>query len=1122
MFSPFTIITIICIYFGLLFLLALKVEKDQKIFDYVAKNPFIYSLSLAIYCTAWTYYGSVGLAAGSGMLFLTIYLGPTLSILLGWMILRRMVRIKDKYRITSIADFISARYRKSSSLAALITIIALIGSLPYIALQLKAIVSTFNIITYNPGIRSQSFLPYMGLIIVGFMSVFTILLGIRRLDSTERHPGIVASIAALSVVKLLIFLLVGTFITFFMFNGTSDLFQKFSGSQFSSLMLGASRQNNYYLTWGTYIILAMSAILFLPRQFHLAVVENADENHISTAMWFFPAYMILLNIFVIPVAMAGIARGFPLREADFYLLLLPLRSGYPILTLLVFIGGLSAAAGMIFVTAITMATMVTNHLLLPLMGFTKKLRFLSRHLLKCRWIAVLLIILISYFFECSVGASYMLVNIGLISFAAVIQFAPAAIGGMFWEKAGKQGAILGIISGFLVWCYTLLMPSFVKSGWLSAGILDTGPWGLWFLKPEQLFGLRGLEPLTHGVFWSLLINTGMFIAGSILSSRDEVEKRTAHDFVCIMKDYPITESDSDRLSRKVSTVSLEKKQAKLKSILEQFLTESKAEDILKESIKVLGLESKTHVSIIELANLFNEVEKLLAGSIGTATAHSTLHREEFFSREESQELSAIYGEILAELKITPGDLRKKIDFYRERESILSKHSEELDSKIEELEKQILQRKEAEEALKESEHRYRLLVENVDIGISLIDKDHNIVMVNEAQSRILKRTAGTLIGNKCYNEYGRRDSVCPHCPGTHAIYTGKPEDIETMALHEDGTSFAARIKVFPIFGDSKEPTGFIEIVEDITERKNTERILKKSEMNLRTLNEELEFRVMKRTSQLNDANIELIKTVEELKQTQAQLVESEKMAALGNLVAGVAHEINTPVGIGLTAASHLVEETRRYEKLYQQGKLTRSDFNEFLLISVEISNLVLSNLDRAIRLIQSFKQVAVDQSISEKRRFNLKAYIDEILMSIHHQLKKEDYKIIVECSDDINLYSYPGALYQVFTNLILNSIIHGFHGKKHGAIKVVVSDRDERINIDYSDDGLGISEVHLKRIFEPFYTTRRNTGGSGLGLHIVYNLVTRTLKGRIECSSELNKGTSFKINFPFERGVKNEL
>lgn len=1119
MFNPIVIITIICIYFGLLFLLALKVEKDKKVFEYVTKNPFIYSLSLAVYCTAWTYYGSIGLAAGSGMLFLTIYLGPTLSLLLGWIILRKMVRIKDKYRITSIADFISARYRKSSSLAALITVIALIGSMPYIALQLKAIVSTFNIITYNPGIKSQSFLPYMGLIIVGFLSVFTILLGIRRLDSTERHPGIVASIAVLSVVKLVIFLFVGTFITFFMFNGASDLLHKFSGSQLSSLLLEASHQNNYYLTWGTYIILAMSAILFLPRQFHLAVVENADENHISNAMWFFPAYMILLNIFVIPVAMAGVVKGFSLKEADFYLLLLPLRSGHPFLTLLVFIGGLSAAAGMIFVTAITLATMVTNHLLLPVVGFVKELRFLNRHLLKSRWIAVLLIILTSYFFERSVGASYMLVNIGLISFAAVIQFAPAAIGGMFWERASKQGAILGIVSGFLVWCYTLLMPSFVKSGWLPAEILNSGPWGLWFLKPEQLFGLTGFESLTHGVFWSLLINTGMFITGSILASQDEVEKRTAHDFVCIMRDFTIGGTDS--LSRKVSKVSLEEKLTKLRSILEQFLPESRVDEILNESVDSLDLKDKSQISIIEMASIFNEVEKLLAGSIGTATAYNTLHREEFFTKEESLELSAIYGEILAELKITPGEMRKKIDFYRERESLLSRHSEELGVKINQLEEQIRHREIAEKALKESEKRYRLLVENVDIGISLIDKDHNIVMVNEAQSRILKKTAGTLIGKKCYNEYGKRNFVCPHCPGTHAIYTGKPEDIETMALHEDGTSFAVRIKVFPIFGDSKEPTGFIEMVEDITERKNTERILKKSEIKLRTLNEELESRVLKRTSELNEANINLVKTVNELRQTQAQLVESEKMAALGNLVAGVAHEINTPVGIGVTAASHLVEETKRYEKLYHEGKLTRSDFNEFLLVSVETSNLVLSNLNRAIRLIQSFKQVAVDQVVSEKRMFNMKIYIDEILLSIHHQLKQDDHRVNIDCPDDINIYSYPGAFYQIFTNLILNAVIHGFNGKKHGTINLVIVCSNDRVKIDIADDGNGIPEEHRKRIYEPFYTTRRNSGGSGLGLHIVYNLVTRTLKGKIDCESELNKGTRFIIDFPVERGEKHE-
>jgi len=385
MFNPLTVIGFFCFYIGILFVIALWVERKSVEGRNIGNNPLVYSLSLAIYCTTWTFYGSVGKAATSGMLFLTIYLGPTLGIIVWWIVLRKLIRIKNIHRITSIADFISARYNKSQRVAAIATVIALTGIVPYMALQLKAVISTFELITAQNNTDATSLIgQYVGPIIVGLMVLFTIAFGARRLDPTERHQGMVVAMAAESVVKLIAFLAAGIFITYFMFNGFSDIFYRLTESPVRKLLYTDESSISFYITWTTYLILAMSAIIFLPRQFHIAVVENFDENHIRTAMWLFPLYMLLINIFVFPIAIGGLLQGFPVQSADTFVLSLPLHAGQKWLSLLVFIGGFSAATGMIMISTMTMSIMVTNHLLLPVLEWIKQLGFLRRYLLQCQ------------------------------------------------------------------------------------------------------------------------------------------------------------------------------------------------------------------------------------------------------------------------------------------------------------------------------------------------------------------------------------------------------------------------------------------------------------------------------------------------------------------------------------------------------------------------------------------------------------------------------------------------------------------------------------------------------------------------------------------------------------------
>jgi Na+/proline symporter/signal transduction histidine kinase len=680
MFNPLTVIFFFCLYIGILFVIALWVERKSVAGKNIGNNPFIYSLSLAIYCTTWTFYGSVGKAATSGMMFLTIYLGPTLAIVIWWIVLRKLIRIKNIHRITSIADFISARYNKSQRVAAIATIIAIVGIVPYVALQLKAVISTFELITIHGEPESTSLIgQYVGPIISGLMVLFTIAFGARRLDPTERHQGMVVAMAVESIVKLVAFLTAGIFITYFMFNGFNDIFQRLSESPVNKILYTDESSTSFYLTWTTYLILAMSAMMFLPRQFHIAVVENFDENHIQTAMWLFPLYMLLINIFVFPIAMGGLLKGFSVEAADSFVLSLPLHAGQKWLSLLVFIGGFSAATGMIMISSMTMSIMVTNHLLLPVVGWIKQLGFLRRYLLQCRWAVIVGYMIVSYLFERYVGKSFMLVNMGMISFAAALQFAPAILGGIFWKQGNKDGTVLGLSSGFLLWFYTLLLPALVKSGWISGSILESGPWGIEILKPEQLFGLTVLDPLSHAVFWTMFFNIGLYIIGSLYFFQSEEEQRLSEEFVDVLAESP-------KYSRAIAGedfIDLTLKKMEIEKLLLQYFSDTKTGEIINQCIHFLKIEGKSKISIIEFIALHKEVEKFLAGSIGAAAAHLEMRQGTIFTEREQQELSKVYAEILANLKLTPEELQKKVDYYQERECLLARQAGELEEIIKE-------------------------------------------------------------------------------------------------------------------------------------------------------------------------------------------------------------------------------------------------------------------------------------------------------------------------------------------------------------------------------------------------------------------------------------------------------
>ncbi|PKO85267.1 MAG: histidine kinase, partial [Betaproteobacteria bacterium HGW-Betaproteobacteria-12] len=498
----------------------------------------VYALSLAVYCTSWTFFGSVGRATSGGLSFLTIYLGPTLMLLCVGVIVK-MIRISKAYRITSIADFIASRYGKSQLLAGLVTVIAVIGVVPYIALQLKAVAASLDVLFAQSG----HVVLFWGLdstfLIAIVLALFTILFGTRHLDATERHEGMVAAIAFESVVKLVAFIAVGLFVTYGMFGGLSDLFERASASPELGklLQLDAARAG----TWTALIVLSGLAIILLPRQFQIIVVENVDESHLKRAVWLFPLYLLLINVFVLPLAIGGLlhfdGQGV---NPDTFVLTLPLARGAEALALLAFIGGLSAATGMVIVETIALSTMVCNDLAMPLLLRSRWLQparrqDLSGLLIGIRRAAIALILLLGYVYFRAAGEAYALVGIGLISFSAVAQFAPALFGGMYWKQATRAGAVAGLMAGFAVWLYTLLLPSFAKSGWIGSGFVEHGLFGIEWLKAQALFGLSGMDEISHCLWWSLLANFACYIAVSLNSTPDAVEASQAERFVDILR-----------------------------------------------------------------------------------------------------------------------------------------------------------------------------------------------------------------------------------------------------------------------------------------------------------------------------------------------------------------------------------------------------------------------------------------------------------------------------------------------------------------------------------------------------------------------------------------------------------
>ncbi|MBW2519185.1 MAG: SpoIIE family protein phosphatase [Deltaproteobacteria bacterium] len=615
--------TVSLLYFGLLFAVAWYADRQRAFGKSLVDNPTVYSLSLAVYCTSWTFYGSVGRAATHGIDFLAIYLGPTMIAFSWWFLLRKMVRISKEQNIVSIADFISSRYGKSAFLGAVITIFAVLGIMPYIALQLKAVARTFDLLVYpfSGANGALHFFPRFDVhfdtafIVAMILGVFGVLFGARHLDAAERHEGLVAAIALESVVKIIAFVCAGLFVTYGLFDGFTDIFHDFltrMPERSHLLLVGADV--NTYAHWFSLTFISMMAIIFLPRQFHIMVIENCREEHIRSAMWRFPAYMFIINLFVIPIALGGLLLfNGNTQNADFFVITLPLQFGQPWLALLVFIGGFSASAGMVMVSSVALSTMILNHLIMPIiLKLHSGVQSLSTLLINIKRLGIVATIFLGYLYYRLLGESTALVNIGLISFVAATQFAPSAIGGLYWRRATRRGATAGLICGFIVWFYTLLIPAFVNEGWLDQSLLDRGLFNLSIFKPTALFGLDGFDIWTHSLFWTMLLNIGCFLAFSLLSRPTTDETEQVKKFVDVYKKR-VEGPQRTRITKAPSVVEFVELMAK-------FIGEKQAHQAITNYLGDREIDEKGSLSEQELPKLKRFTELTLAGSVGAAPA----------------------------------------------------------------------------------------------------------------------------------------------------------------------------------------------------------------------------------------------------------------------------------------------------------------------------------------------------------------------------------------------------------------------------------------------------------------------------------------------------------------------
>lgn len=602
--SSLIVLFILLLYLALLFFTAQWAEKNST--SKWVNNPYVYALSLAVYCTAWTYYGSIGVAATSGIDFLAIYLGPVIAFPAWIVMLSKIVRVSRIHKISSLADFISLRYGNSRFLGALVTFICLVAVLPYIGLQLKAISETFHLVTETQ--QSDFIWNDTSTYVAVILAIFATYYGARFVDASEKRRGLVTAVAVESLLKLLFFVILGMYVVFVVFDGFESIYDQ------AALLEHFEEKNSLNglsggMNWFFLILMSFFSIFLLPRQFHMSVVENNREKHIKTALWLFPLYLLLFNLFVFPIAWGGnlIFEG-QNQNADMYSLLIPQNFNNNIMTMIVFLGGFSAAISMIVVSSIALSTMLSNNVLIPygllgrIQSNTPELN--SKRIVRMRKIGIFLMIILAYVFYRFFIMDFSLVSVGMISFVIVSQLAPAFFGALYWKRGSLIGAVSGIIMGMLVCAYTLMIPFLFNALHIETDYTENG-----LFHPLRLFGLDYLDPIPHALFWSLLVNSFTYLFVSVSFKGNYRERNYAEMYVDV--DKYIESHENAFIWRGTAYVK------DIEKVLRRFLGDDRTTRALNLFQMKYNIPKE---STMADARLIKFAENLLTGHIGTASA----------------------------------------------------------------------------------------------------------------------------------------------------------------------------------------------------------------------------------------------------------------------------------------------------------------------------------------------------------------------------------------------------------------------------------------------------------------------------------------------------------------------
>jgi PAS domain S-box-containing protein len=970
------LVAVLLAYLVFLFLVAAVAERFGRRLLAPRLRTLTYVLAISVYCTAWTFYGSVGLAANRGLEFLTIYLGPALIALMWPTVLRKLVRVAKEQRITTISDFIASRYGKSASLGTLVAALVVCGMIPYIALQLKAVSVTFQMMIREHSVLS-GFDP--ALLVAGTLALFGILFGARNLDFTRQQTGLMTAVAVESIVKLIAFLLVGAFVTWGLFDGFTALFSRIvEHREWSTLITLGDAPAASYDRWAAMLLISMVAVMLLPRQFHVLVVQNPDERDVHTAAWAFPLYLLAINVFVLPIAFAGLLTFGSQTAADSFILALPLHAGAELVAVIVFLGGFSAATAMIVVDSLALSKMISNDIVLPVILRRRHLEVYWLGLASTR-LGILVVVTLGYLWAHLERGQFLLVEMGLLSFIAVTQCAPAVLLGLYWRRGNRKGALSGISLGFALWFYTLIVPALVKEGVLPVSVVDQGPFGLGWLRPTALLGLDGLDPLSHGVFWSLFVNLGAYLLVSLTTTQDADERGQAAAFVGGAAVEP---------ARTPAILSV----PEMERLLHLYVPAREADAILHE---LLGGKAPRELSLPDLLDMRIRLERVLAASLGAAAARYIIEDRFTISKQEAGQLVESF--------------------------------------------QAMQR-----SLRQSEQLLASVVESVDDCIFTTDVEGRLITINRAGQRLLG--LGPSAGQSylvVLDETDRR-RVGPAIQ--RAVAEGRPWRGNVTGLTRSLQRFPAHLGIACVFDAQRRVLGTVGVLRDLTEQVATEQ----------------------------------------------RLIQREKLASLGEMAAGVAHEIRNPLG-GIKMATRLLSSAE-----FSSGRIPQEMAQSVLSGIAEIETIIADLLDYA-------RETRLD-----RQDYPLSLILTPLVTAAAAEGQSRGVQVAATGLSDEIIASVDGPrLRQVFTNVMKNAL-EATERHPQGRVAVRLYERQATAVVEVADNGVGIGPEQRDKIFLPFFTTKPT--GTGLGMAIVKKIMDLH-GGEIEIDSRPGQGTTIRLIIP---------